>query len=40
LRAGDYDSNDGARISREDAEVMADALARAFADPGRAEKEL
>jgi hypothetical protein len=37
--SGDYDTNDGARVSREDAGAMADALARALADPERAEKE-
>jgi glycosyltransferase involved in cell wall biosynthesis len=37
--AGDYDSNDGQRVSREDAEAMAAALERALADPGRTEKE-
>ena len=37
--AGDYDSNDGERVSREDAKAMADALERALADPERTAKE-
>jgi len=37
--AGDYDSNDGARVTSDDAAAMADAFARALADPTRAEKE-
>ena len=36
---GDYDTNDGGRVSREDANAMADALQRALADPERAERE-
>ena len=36
---GDYDTNDGARVSREDAKAMADALERALADPERANVE-
>ncbi|HET7842483.1 MAG TPA: hypothetical protein VFM21_12795 [Terriglobia bacterium] len=36
---GDYDTNDGERVSREDAKAMADALERALADPERTVKE-
>ena len=36
---GDYDTNDGGRVSRDDANAMAVALERALADPERAERE-